>query len=504
MRLAPKDFVVFDRSGSVRSYDSDGHLHVEIANISKATVNSYFAREIPGAVERGMDPDKTYMLFRDPAELLKAASTFAGKPILIQHTAISADDHPHEKVIGAIGTDVQFSAPYLTAPLTIWDGEAIKLIESGEQRALSCGYRFSVDWTPGVFDNMPYVGRMINIGANHLALVEEGRAGPSVVIGDSKHKEDIRSPLKETINMAVIVLSRKATLAHGGVLGFVRPLLAKDAALPDLTSAFAGVTSKNFKASQPKIIGAIAEVLRGKIATDSSLDGLPGMLAALDAMIPADETEEEKCAREKTAKDAEGDPAGEAGGETDTAVEAAYAEGYADGMEDGMGTTEASHDARKTKYDKRIMGRKTAKDDATKENPPSSVEEKDKNASDKMISQKAMDAAVTSAAKLAEKNITTRMKDAREAERFVRPWVGELAVTYDTGEEILRASAVALGVPDAATIHVSALKAMIGMMPKPGERAGVTRLAADNALRSTEASTEFNKLFPTSVRPRTI
>lgn len=179
----PKDALAFDRSASVRSYDSDGHLHVESANISKATVNPYFGKEIPGG-GKDLEPEKVYKLLRDPKELLKAAPTFAGKPILIQHTPISADDHPHDQVIGSVGTDVKFDSLFLTAPLTIWDGDAIALIESGKQRALSCGYRYSVDWSPGSFNGESYDGVMRNIEANHLALVVEGRAGTDVIIGD--------------------------------------------------------------------------------------------------------------------------------------------------------------------------------------------------------------------------------------------------------------------------------------------------------------------------------
>lgn len=213
------------------------------------------------------------------------------------------------------------------------------------------------------------------------------------------------------------------------------------------------------------------------------------------------------------AKDAEGEPDTEES-DVSAAVEAAYEEGYKDGCEDGeemSGRDRAARDKRATdRRMKRGVDKTAPANDADPDDKsdqvfkPKEKEEKNQKAQDRMISQTAMDAAITSAAKLAEKNITTRMKEAREAERFVRPWVGELAVAYDTGEEILRASAVSLGVPDAATIHVSALKAMIGMMPKPGERSNVTRLAADSGVRATAAADEFAKMFPTARAPRSM
>jgi Uncharacterized protein conserved in bacteria (DUF2213) len=49
--------LAFDRA-SVRTYDRDGRLHVEISNISKAAVNPYIGREIPDWKALGLDPDK--------------------------------------------------------------------------------------------------------------------------------------------------------------------------------------------------------------------------------------------------------------------------------------------------------------------------------------------------------------------------------------------------------------------------------------------------------------
>ena len=180
--------VAFDLE-SVHDYDSDGHLHVSTANISKAAVNPYVGREIPGWQSLGLDPEKIYNLLRDPKELARGASTFAGKPILLVHQAISANDHPREVVIGAIGDDVQFRDPYLTAPLTIWDGQAIKLIESGAQRQLSAGYRYTPILASGLFRGEPYDIRMADISGNHLAIVQNGRAGSEVVVGDAAPDE---------------------------------------------------------------------------------------------------------------------------------------------------------------------------------------------------------------------------------------------------------------------------------------------------------------------------
>lgn len=179
-----QDTIAFDKA-SVRKIDQDGHLSIEMNPISKSNICEYRGNEIPGATELGLEPDKLYRLFRDPEALKAGAPTAAGKPIMLIHKPINADDHPREVVVGAIGTDVKFEFPYLKAPLTIWDKEAIDLIESGKQRELSLGYRYTPDMTPGEFEGEPFEGRMLKILVNHCAIVTEARCGPDLIVEDS-------------------------------------------------------------------------------------------------------------------------------------------------------------------------------------------------------------------------------------------------------------------------------------------------------------------------------
>ena len=50
---------------------------------------------------------------------LRRPPTFARLPILSKHVPISAEDHPHELVVGTIGTDVEFNDPYLDADTSL-------------------------------------------------------------------------------------------------------------------------------------------------------------------------------------------------------------------------------------------------------------------------------------------------------------------------------------------------------------------------------------------------
>lgn len=174
---------------SLRRKDADGHLHVEWSNISKANVCPYFGREIPNAAEMGLDPERAYLLYRDPAELAAAASTFAGKPLLLHHKPVTSDDHPTELVIGSVGSTVEWVAPYLRAPLSVWRQDGIDAIETddeeSQQRELSPGYRYTADMTPGTTpEGVAFHGRMRNIMGNHVTIVKEGRTGPDVIVAD--------------------------------------------------------------------------------------------------------------------------------------------------------------------------------------------------------------------------------------------------------------------------------------------------------------------------------
>lgn len=182
--------LLFDATPSVRSKDENGFLHVALTPISKATVNPYLGREIEGSAAHGFKPDAIYYGLRDPKELEKAAYTFNGLPLLLEHHPTDAENLPKEWVVGSMGTDAVYEKPYLKNSMTVTDAQAIGYIEDGTAKEISCSYRFTPDFTAGTYteadgSEVHYDFIMRDIRGNHVALVPEGRAGHDVHVADS-------------------------------------------------------------------------------------------------------------------------------------------------------------------------------------------------------------------------------------------------------------------------------------------------------------------------------
>lgn len=169
---------------SVRSVDNNGFLHVAESPLTKETVNPYRGREIPGWEELGLDPQHIYQGYRSGAELKKAVQTFNGIPLLLEHKLDSAATPLKEERVGSIGTNALWTPPYIFNAITVTDKYAIGLIESGAQKELSACYRYKPVFEQGTFDGVSYDFIMTDIEANHVAIVDEGRAGADVYVYD--------------------------------------------------------------------------------------------------------------------------------------------------------------------------------------------------------------------------------------------------------------------------------------------------------------------------------
>lgn len=214
------DVLTFDAK-SVRSIDENGFMRIAISPFTKEQVAPYYGREIPGWEKLGLDPEKTYMGYRPSEELQKAETieSINGIPVQFRHHPDFSDAPAHETRVGAAGTDAEWREPYLMNSLIIYDDKAKDVIKSGFMRELSLAYRYDPEIKAGEWNGKKYDFIMRNIRANHIALVEEGRAGADVLVYDSKQKEDSNMPLPfndsdEPIEKAEVALAQAIIALH--------------------------------------------------------------------------------------------------------------------------------------------------------------------------------------------------------------------------------------------------------------------------------------------------
>lgn len=211
-----------------RLIDHNGWLVITDNPITKEGVFEYLGKEI-GAPE----PDKIYKVYRPAEEIEKAVDTFKSIPFRDEHKMLGkyADDDDG-KVDAIITDEVYFDPPYLKGNIKVFNKDLKKRIENGKTE-LSAGYRSSYDFTSGTFNGERYDAIQRNITGNHLALVDEGRAGPDVAVQDQARfiftidsnnlvKETYMSDEKKTED--AINLSEEA---RAGIAAIVRDELEK-------------------------------------------------------------------------------------------------------------------------------------------------------------------------------------------------------------------------------------------------------------------------------------
>jgi chemotaxis protein histidine kinase CheA len=288
--------------------------------------------------------------------------------------------------------------------------------------------------------------------------------------------------------------------------GYLAPLLAKDAKI-DLMPIFKDVTRKSFKAKP--ITMALDGALKGKLAKDADISHVAEMLDHLERAKPeegADEaaSEPEKKAMEKAAAagDAEEDD------DKDKAYDAEPFKAFLKekGVNDediakamDMMPKSGAADADETEEEKKAREAKAAKDEEIKTEAEKKANDA-KTARDKEMEERPTKAAMDAALKATVKQVRDNERGIRVAIADVHPWVGDLSPTLalDSADDVYRHAATMLNLPDAKTIHASALPTLIKLMPKPGARpveGGHTSIAMDAA-----ASDDFASRFADAAR----
>ena len=284
-------------------------------------------------------------------------------------------------------------------------------------------------------------------------------------------------------------LSPTAVYAMGNLVNYLTPRLAQDAKMPDLKTILLGTTAKNIADRAGKIGRDVRRAVRGRLAQDADVDDVEEVIDAIQEMAPE---------IAEAASEPEVDP---------------------DMVEDPDDTTKDSPEAMAKALEflkdklspedlnafTEMMGEQNVVDPAEgdEETEEERMAREAEDNDDGMPRAGAMDAkAVKRAVRLAVDSALTsereRQAELREAERFVRPMVGDLRIACDSADEVYAHALEMRGIDKAKVknMHPSAYRPLLeAMQAVPRQRAPEPVLAAD-----AKPNGSFEERFPGAAR----
>lgn len=461
--------LAIDRA-SVRTVDKNGYLHVASSHITKATVNPYYGREVPYFEKLGLDPDKIYYGLRDPQELQKSLKTWEGIPLHIEHHVDSAKDPQKSTRVGSVGTEITWNDPYIDAPLIVWDQEAIDAINDGSFRELSCCYWYDPDFTPGQYDGKPYDFVMRNIKGNHVALVEEGRAGKDVLVADSALKKGFAMD-NENKGLADAIIGLHKTDPKTGEL---LDVVGDESSEAELKFLLKQLEQKLSPEEISRLMSAVSALSSGAKNLETQDEGEKDMedIEKKDELNPEENVKDEDLEN----KIGEQDDEGEAGGldENNDKAEDEDDEEKAEDDQDSLiervlakvpGLTDEQKEALRAALASPVEDEEPeAEPELENKNDESKIDGATDNAMKKNAKKflGAEDAAKIRAEATAQAMKT--MREISDACRKVRPLVGEMdALAFDSANTVYKTTLKQLGV-DPKKYPASAWRGMVDMM----------------------------------------
>lgn len=276
----------------------EGYLVCVGVSIARTGEMQYGAGECP------IDPDPLtgiVTITRDEEEVFRpqTMASFEGKSITIAHPEDFLDPSNWSELTKGLVKDVRRGVGKddqdLIADLLITDAEAIKLVKDG-LREVSCGYDAVFYPIQGV------IGRGVqkNIIGNHLALVDEGRAGSQYAINDHKGKVE---PMKTMADRIRAIFAKAADEAVAATVTDAAPAKKdKDDAPPaavslndvlkavtDLTTVIGGPKAKDASTaptnSEPAKVVADADPAAGAPASGSGSADIEARVAKMEAAM---------------------------------------------------------------------------------------------------------------------------------------------------------------------------------------------------------------------------
>lgn len=166
---------------TVRRYDRSSFRPPVRTDAGFLRVDAYLTRV--GVFEYARPDGTIRRELRLPEEVFRADSldSLQAAPLTLEHPDKAVTpENVADLMVGSVGTDVRQDGEYIRSTVMVHDAKAIRKVDSGEMRELSCGYDATLDETPGEWNGQRYDAIQRSITYNHLAIVPKGRAGPDV------------------------------------------------------------------------------------------------------------------------------------------------------------------------------------------------------------------------------------------------------------------------------------------------------------------------------------
>lgn len=163
----------------------EGFLVCHSVPICRTGMQEYLPQEL-GVADRG---DHILKVYREEDEVFKPAAiaSFEGKPVTDDHPPVGVDASNYASYTKGTVQNVRRGSgadeDKLICDLVVYDAALIAKIDAGK-REISCGYECKyIEMDDGTYEQVDIIG-------NHVAVVEEGRAGHEVSIRDAKAKPE--------------------------------------------------------------------------------------------------------------------------------------------------------------------------------------------------------------------------------------------------------------------------------------------------------------------------
>ena len=269
----------------------EGFLVCHSVPICRTGMQEYTPQEL-GVADTGGGVLKVY---REEDEVFKpaAVASFEGKPVTDDHPPVGVDASNYASYTKGTVQNVRrgsgADSDNLICDLVVYDAALIAKIDAGK-REISCGYECKyIERDDGTYCQMDIIG-------NHVAVVEEGRAGHDVSIRDVKTKPE----------------GGKKMAKKGSILHRMFAAFAKDAEPEEVREAARAVDeaegSGEEEAPQEKKDKDIATLIDAVAALNAKVDAITKPQTQADEN-PDDKPEETEALDELEEELTEGDPA---------------------------------------------------------------------------------------------------------------------------------------------------------------------------------------------------